>query len=438
MHSPSKYSSISPVFCTNKHLDSKSCHITMAVHTPLRSLFGLLCVFLFVIVGANSTPQDPSASPLADTELICPTEHAGDCYPRVFQPTEEFQLIKEGQDIPPGLHVRLNIYTGEKEARLNIPMEGEEDPTLKGVPVEQAMVVVDQPKQESEELKQVPIPPNAPPYEPAGKIQSPPPNSGDSVIFNTARLTIVTDGPDFDTALDGLSEIAHDIYYGVEIVKDRPTVEKLFCYAFGLGSEIFPATENQRDYKAASILASAIQNNPTALEEITKVKYPICSSGAVGNMASGPENTVQIFMNTLKSGNEPSTLKARITLMGGLMKEPGMRDGFLEAGAMELLLAIWLREGDQWDAVRIKLAQLVMDNFLDASMGAELKVWPKEPASPSRVCESKDRMLEDGCWEHHLESFLKASPHSSWAKDFLEGLREQRSKVTVSISHSEL
>jgi nucleotide exchange factor SIL1 len=185
-------------------------------------------------------------------------------------------------------------------------------------------------------------------------------------------------------------------------------------------------------------LASAIQNNPTALEEITKVKYPICSSGAVGNMASGTENTVQIFMNTLKSGNEPSTLKARITLMGGLMKEPGMRDGFLEAGAMELLLAIWLREGDQWDAVRIKLAQLVMDNFLDESMGAELKVWPKEPASPSRVCESKDRMLEDGCWEHHLESFLKASPQSSWAKDFLKGLREQRSKVTVSISHSEL
>src|SRR3982074_1439976 len=170
MHSPSKYSSISPVFFTNKHLDTKSCHITMAVPPPLRSLFGLLCLFLFVIVGANSTAQDPLASPLADTELICPTEHAGDCYPRVFQPTEEFQLIKEGQDIPPGLHVRLNIYTGEKEARLNIPMEGDEDPALERIPVEQAMVVVDQPESESEEAKQIPIPPNAPAYEAVGKI----------------------------------------------------------------------------------------------------------------------------------------------------------------------------------------------------------------------------------------------------------------------------
>lgn len=402
-------------------------------------MLGLICLCLCFIVAAQSTPSDPSASPLADTELICPTEHAGDCYPRVFQPTEDFQLIKEGQDIPPGLHVRLNIYTGEKEARLNIPMDGEDDPALEGIPVEQAMVVVDQPESENEETKQIPIPPNAPAYEAIGKIQQPPPHSGDAVTFGSATLSIKTGGEDFDTSLDDLSELAHDIYYGVEICKDQPTVEKLLCYSLGYGSEKFPATENKRDYKAASTLAAAIQNNPSALKELTNFErelgYPTCSTGKT---VSGTQHIVESLRKNLEKERDPSALKAKVALMNGLMKDPKVRDDFVQAGAMELLLAIWLQEGGQWDPARIKVAQVVLDTFLDESMGAELKIWPKGPASNSKVCESTDRRLDDGCWEYHVESFLKSSPKSPWAKDFLKMLREQRAKVARPNPHNEL
>ena len=38
--------------------------------------------------------------------------------PGVFQPTEEWQEIKKGQSIPAGLHVRINLQTGLKEAKL--------------------------------------------------------------------------------------------------------------------------------------------------------------------------------------------------------------------------------------------------------------------------------------------------------------------------------
>ena len=411
-------------------------------HIQPGSLFGLICLCLLVIVGASSIPPNPLASPSADTELICPTEYAGDCYPRIFQPTEEFQLIKEGQDLPPGLHVRLNIYTGEKEARLNIPMDGEDNLSLEDVPVEQAMVIVEQPEPENQEPIQPSIPPNAPPYDAAGKIQPPPPNSGDAVAFNAAKVTINTDGQNFDNSLDDLSELAHDIYYGVEIARDRLTVEKLLCLALGSGSEKFPATENIRDRKAASILASAIQNNPTALEEVAKmgklVTFPSCGSGAGDDMAIGLKSFVGILRHRLESEKEPLALRAKVTLVSSLMKEPGIRDNFVQEGVMDLLLAMWVKDGEQWDAVRIKVAQLVMDNFLDENMGAELGVWPKKPVSQSKICESKDRMLEDGCWEYHIESFLKSSPAASWAKDFLKTLQKQRAKVVEPISHIEL
>jgi hypothetical protein len=51
-------------------------------------------------------------------EQIC---RDGECYPRIFVPTEEFQIVREGQEIPVGisiyglyrlplgLHVKINM-----------------------------------------------------------------------------------------------------------------------------------------------------------------------------------------------------------------------------------------------------------------------------------------------------------------------------------------
>lgn len=46
----------------------------------------------------------------------------------VFQPSSEWQSIKPGQSIPAGLHVRMNLQTGEKEAKL---MEGDDGTKFK-------------------------------------------------------------------------------------------------------------------------------------------------------------------------------------------------------------------------------------------------------------------------------------------------------------------
>ena len=36
----------------------------------------------------------------------------------VFRATNQWQTVKEGQSIPPGLHVQINLQTGEKQAKL--------------------------------------------------------------------------------------------------------------------------------------------------------------------------------------------------------------------------------------------------------------------------------------------------------------------------------
>lgn len=45
---------------------------------------------------------------------------------------------------------------------------------------------------------------------------------------------------------------------------------------------------------------------------------------------------------------------------------------------------------------------------------------------------------DDGCWEHHVEAFSKASPdNKAWAEELLQGLQEQRG-AKADVKHTEL
>ncbi|XP_053853846.1 nucleotide exchange factor SIL1-like [Vidua macroura] len=45
----------------------------------------------------------------------------------VFYPTDQWQTLPPGQAVPAGSHVRLNLQTGEKEAKLPDRENGESD-----------------------------------------------------------------------------------------------------------------------------------------------------------------------------------------------------------------------------------------------------------------------------------------------------------------------
>jgi hypothetical protein len=86
--------------------------------------------------------SDPSSQ--ESEEMIC---ESGECYPKEFQPTSEFQNIQPGQVVPPGLHIKLDVQTGEKQAKLSVDTASENG--LGVVPGQEA-VVVEPPVEESE------------------------------------------------------------------------------------------------------------------------------------------------------------------------------------------------------------------------------------------------------------------------------------------------
>jgi len=59
----------------------------------------------------------------SDVKVTTNAEHIDDEDLEVFQPTADWQTIQPGQGIPQGLHVRMNLQTGLKEAKL---MDGDD------------------------------------------------------------------------------------------------------------------------------------------------------------------------------------------------------------------------------------------------------------------------------------------------------------------------
>ncbi|ONH67783.1 Nucleotide exchange factor SIL1 [Cyberlindnera fabianii] len=75
-------------------------------------------LFLLIAVAAAVIPQEAHNS-----DIICSPEDTSDCYPAEFIPTFDWQVIREGQVIPPGLDVRLDWQTGVKSAKIGDPAD---------------------------------------------------------------------------------------------------------------------------------------------------------------------------------------------------------------------------------------------------------------------------------------------------------------------------
>lgn len=75
-----------------------------------------------VLVETNDDVKDSNVKVTTNAEQIDEEDL------EVFQPTSEWQAIRPNQGIPAGLHVRMNLQTGEKEAKL---MDGDDGSNYK-------------------------------------------------------------------------------------------------------------------------------------------------------------------------------------------------------------------------------------------------------------------------------------------------------------------
>lgn len=406
-------------------------------------IFTILSTLLLVLLAIALLPATASASsspqhsPKADTDLICHTSDPKDCYPRIFEPTDEFQTVRDDQELPNGLHVRMNIWTGQKEAKINVP--DEKDAALEGLPVDQAVLVVD--PQPEEEAK---IPKGAPAYEAVGKVKGP---ERDAQSFLDAMKmlksgTIPTD-ESFDNALEALEDISHDMYYGLKTVEDTEVLKALFCLMEGQG--VYPTNgAPRRDQQAASIISASLQNNPASLKVVADNWDKILATKCHATESPLSELFYRSFVPTSPessdlSGDAAALLaKAKVSALNGLIKDPTIRRQFVKNGGMERLLEVLLVDptnvevapgGEQkdWRAAQRRVGQLVLDNFLDEDMGASIGEWPTEPEVSAKECSTKANQA--GCWDHHIQSIAKEKKSDSWSKDLSQALKAARKRM---------
>ena len=303
-------------------------------------------------------------SPRASSDLICHTSHASECYPRNFQPSSYFQTVHDDQEIPPGLHIRVNLETGKKEAKINDNAHGESEET-------KDVVIVEVPDDDSESSHRA-IDDNLLGKVPGqqilnvldqGSIRPRPSDSGEGQSFASSRNTLknVSENPDPDTllpALDILEDLSHDIYWGLTLVKDARTVQKL------VGLLTLNTSDTRIKTGAALVFGTALQNNPAALTAALSHCYN-------DELPTGPMEAVFV---ALLHEQLPHLLARFMYLLSALCKDRTQLMHFINGDGMEILLSVFDAEhagSDGKDRLRLKVANFVLDHFLQPNLTKE-------------------------------------------------------------------
>ena len=291
-------------------------------------------------------------SPKAFTDLICHTNHASECYSRIFQPTEQFQTVRDDQELPPGLHVRINLATGVKEARLNVLDPEDTD-------VYSDLTVVENPEHsESEMQAEQPREGN---YIREGAHQHPlgsPHDVGEGSVFSS-RVAAIRGSSFLDDAaallppLEDLKELSHSYHWGLTVAEDETLMHKLFQF---LLPERVPLEIRSM---TAILLGTALHNNPAALNSALSHFYN----------DEWPQGPLEAVIMALIHEKSPSLLSRIVFLLSSLCQDRGQLARFLESNGTNLLIQVFHAESagrDDRDRLRGKIANFVLDRFLQS------------------------------------------------------------------------
>ncbi|KAL8675884.1 MAG: hypothetical protein Q9186_007529 [Xanthomendoza sp. 1 TL-2023] len=311
-----------------------------------RLLTGL--VALSTSFGARAAVPSPKAS----TELICHTNHASECYPRIFQPTEKFQTVHDDQNLPPGLHVRMNLATGAKEARLNLP-ESDEDPAFSGLTIIDHSDLLGFKEAEESPIKShrnLPQQPFLPPQH----------DVAESTLYAGSVAKVKTHASD-DTnnllpALADLEDLSHSYHWGLSLAKDGELAHKLFQL-------LLPSNLSLEVRSLATLVfGTAIHNNQAALAVALTHFYN----------DEWPEGPLEAVILALLHEQSPILLNRMMFLLSSLCHDQAQLKAFLNAGGVELLIRIYDPDSagaSDKDKLRKKVANFVLDNLVPTEMG---------------------------------------------------------------------
>lgn len=201
-----------------------------------------------------------TASVITSSQMICPSENPAECYPQLFEATNEWQVVREGQQIPHNLHIRVNLETGLEEARFL--QEVDEEPSnivlVENDPLEADSDAVKQKIQESINIQRA----------------RPKRLQNDEVfvsnlnnLHNCLQEVLLFNGDHsisvLEEALTTISDLSHDIELGAEITHDPAVFHRMATLA-----ESFVSSKPDLSELIYRTMGSALRNNPEAVANI--------------------------------------------------------------------------------------------------------------------------------------------------------------------------
>ncbi|CAG8469504.1 2097_t:CDS:2 [Cetraspora pellucida] len=204
---------------------------------------------------------------------ICNKE--GHCYPKVFIATNYFQEVLEGQEIPAGLHVKIDFVSGKKYAKLldhnnNEPSDiiiVDKDGSIHSDPaqIESSEVGTNQDSEvhihhedSLETNSSFPVIP------PGHKENFRIPHS-DNLLFEECIFKLTTTSQslhDIISTLDSLEDLVHELEFGIKLAKGNGLISIV---------KLLDNDSNEVKEKAALVIGTTMQNNPLAQDEALKL-----------------------------------------------------------------------------------------------------------------------------------------------------------------------
>ncbi|RUS19552.1 hypothetical protein BC937DRAFT_87299 [Endogone sp. FLAS-F59071] len=392
--------------------------------TKIVSVIGLFSLLL-ILNHAAAIPCDET-TPCGPHE-IC--DNDGKCYPRVFQPADEFQVVREGQEIPrainspsTGLHVRIDLSTGLKEAKLMDPTDSNNGSALIFDNAHEKVHYIPWTDSESpgfytdsdghavdSDGRIVDIdPPTQHVLKASSSAGSPKylVNVGDDDLFDACVMVL----SDVDTtaaealqALDGLEELVHQIDLGVKLAEGD-----------GMGAVMRWLYDGDAATKsgAAMVIGAAVQNNPTAQRLATQFDLI-------------PRLLQRIYLDS-----DPLSQERLMYALSNLIRgnPPAIRRLLLDSSYLDLLLTAYSQR-PAGDVFQLRAAVMFAD-VLDPRMGG------LDPAAEGEVfgCDLADTKPETQIvlelWQRAFEATVMLR------KDALLDLREKVVAAVVTIKGS--
>ncbi|KAK6504212.1 hypothetical protein TWF506_002418 [Arthrobotrys conoides] len=313
----------------------------------------------------NDDPGKAADAAPTPVEMIC---HPGkECYPKLFVPTTTFLPVEADQVIPPGLHVRLNIGTGGREAKIIDPTEDEGT----------AVYVEKDKKAELQAVQHIPPEPDN--YKPNPHL-----SNSDWETFHNAVAVLKESAPQATAlieALRKLTELSHEPEYGVKLIE--MTLQKLINIISS--PEYTPSIRSS----AAITLGNSLQNNAVALSRVRKL-----FGTATKDVVLHP-----LLISLLKNQDVILNRRLMFSISRTVRIHNGKQD-FVALDGLGTLEKVYTATNDL--PLRGKIAAFLQDEFLDAEM-REMEIKSGVKGGSQRVV----RMGEDlSGWCEVLQSDL--------------------------------